>query len=115
MTLVLLYTLRISPWLLPSLAQLIVPVAIYMCAITAMVLTCILARFSRPWIICGAILFLASGSLLAVNKFKTPIPYRDYLVWSTYYAAQFAIATGFLKLWRAAQYVLPSRDRQGAV
>jgi uncharacterized membrane protein YhhN len=96
MTLVLLYTLTISSWLLPSLGQLIVPVAIYMCAITAMVLACILARFSSPWIICGAILFLASDSLLAVNKFKTPIPYRDYLVWSTYYAAQFAIASGFL-------------------
>jgi uncharacterized membrane protein YhhN len=102
MTLVLLYTLTISFWLLPSLGQLIVPVAIYMCAITAMVLTCIVARFSSPWIICGAILFLVSDSLLAVNKFKTPIPYRDYPVWSTYYAAQFAIAIGFLSiLWRA--------------
>ena len=96
MILVLLYTLTISSWLLPSLGSLIVPVAIYMCAITAMVLTAILARFSTHWIVAGTILFLASDSLLAVNKFKTPIFYRDYLVWATYYAAQFAICFGFL-------------------
>jgi hypothetical protein len=33
---------------------------------------------------------------LAVNKFKAPVPYRDVLVWTTYYVGQFAIANGFL-------------------
>jgi uncharacterized membrane protein YhhN len=94
--LVLLYSIAVSAWLLPSLGGLIVPVAIYMCAITAMVVSAILARFQNPWIVVGAILFLISDSLLAVNKFKTPVPYRDFLVWSTYYAGQYAIATGFL-------------------
>ena len=93
--LVLLYSVAISSWLLPSLGDLLVPVAIYMCAITAMVLSAILARFSNPWIAVGAVLFLISDSLLAVNKFKTPIPYRDILVWSTYYAGQYSIAAGF--------------------
>jgi len=94
--LVLLYSVGVSSWLLPSFGSLTIPVAIYMCAITAMVVTAILARFSNPWVACGAILFLISDSLLAINKFKTPVPYRDYLVWSTYYAGQYAIATGFL-------------------
>ena len=44
--LVLLYSVAISSWLLPSLGDLLVPVAVYMCAITAMVLSAILARFS---------------------------------------------------------------------
>ncbi len=95
--LVLLYSIAVSLWLLPSLGDLIVPVAIYMCAITAMVASAIFARFPNPWIVVGAVLFLISDSLLAVNKFKTPVPYRDYLVWSTYYAGQYAIANGFLK------------------
>jgi len=95
--LVLLYSVSVSAWLLPSLGGLIVPVAIYMCAITAMVVSAILARFQNPWIVMGAILFLISDSLLAVNKFKTPVPYRDFLVWSTYYAGQYAIATGYLR------------------
>lgn len=94
--LVLAYSVTISAWLLPSLGALIVPVAIYMCAITAMVLSAILARFSNPWVAVGAILFLISDSLLAVNKFKTPVPFRDVLVWGTYYVGQFCIANGFL-------------------
>jgi uncharacterized membrane protein YhhN len=94
--LVLLYSAAVSWWLLPSLGSLLAPVAIYMCAITAMVLSAILARFPNPWVVVSAILFLISDSLLAVNKFKTPIPYRDYLVWSTYYAGQYGIAIGFL-------------------
>jgi uncharacterized membrane protein YhhN len=94
--LVLLYSIAVSSWLLPSLGNLMVPVAIYMCAITAMVVSAILARFPNPWVAAGAILFLISDSLLAVNKFKTPVPYRDFLVWSTYYAGQYGIAIGFL-------------------
>ena len=94
--LVLLYSIAVSVWLLPSLGGLIVPVTIYMCTITAMVISAILARFENPWVAVGAILFLISDSLLAVNKFKTPVPYRDFLVWSTYYAGQYGIAIGFL-------------------
>jgi uncharacterized membrane protein YhhN len=95
--LVLLYSATVSAWLLPSLGMLVVPVAIYMCAITAMVLSAILARFSNPWVAVGAVLFLISDSLLAVNKFKTPVPFRDVLVWTTYYVGQFCIANGFLR------------------
>jgi uncharacterized membrane protein YhhN len=93
---VLLYSVAVSAWLLPSLGNLIVPVAIYMCAITAMVISAILGRFENPWVAVGAILFLISDSLLAINKFKTPVPYRDFLVWSTYYTGQYGIAIGFL-------------------
>ncbi|MGD0298791.1 MAG: lysoplasmalogenase [Bryobacteraceae bacterium] len=94
--LVLLCSAAVSGWLLPSLGDLIVPVAIYMCAITAMVIAAILGRFENPWVAVGAILFLISDSLLAINKFKTPVPYRDFLVWSTYYTGQYGIAIGFL-------------------
>jgi uncharacterized membrane protein YhhN len=94
--LVLAYCGGISAWLLPSLGSLMAPVAIYMCAITAMVVTAVLAGFSRPGIVWGAMLFLASDSLLAVNKFKTAVPYRAYLVWATYYLGQYSIAIGFL-------------------
>ena len=80
----------------PNVGSLTVPVAVYMCAITAMVVTAILARFSNPWVVCGAILFVVSDSLLAIDKFKTPVPFRDVLVWSTYYLGQFGIASGFL-------------------
>lgn len=90
------YCGSIAAWLLPGLGNLQIPVGIYMCAITVMVVTAILARCAQPSVVWGALLFLASDSLLAVNKFKMPVPYRDYLVWATYYLGQYGIAIGFL-------------------
>jgi uncharacterized membrane protein YhhN len=94
--LALIYSAAVSVWLWSNLGSLTIPVAIYLCAITAMVVTAILARFSNPWVICGAILFVISDSLLAIDKFKTPVPFRDVLVWSTYYLGQYGIASGLL-------------------
>ena len=95
--LVILFVVSVAMWLMPSLGTLAVPVFIYMCAITVMVLSAILARFSNYWVARGAVLFLISDTLLAINKFKQPVPYHDFLIWGTYYAGQYAIATGFLK------------------
>jgi uncharacterized membrane protein YhhN len=61
-----------------------------------MVMTAITARFSKPWVMWGAIFFLISDSILAVNKFKSPVPAAGYLIWTTYYMAQYGIAIGFL-------------------
>ena len=40
----------------------------------------------------GALLFIASDSILALDKFRTPIRQRDLLIMSTYYAALLGIA-----------------------
>lgn len=45
-----------------------------------------------PFAIIGALLFIISDSLLAIDRFIEPLPYRDVLVMITYYAAQFFIA-----------------------
>jgi uncharacterized membrane protein YhhN len=95
--LVLIYSLIFSNWLSPSLGSHAKPVMLYVCAITAMAVTAILADFSKPWVSLGAILFLISDSIIAAHKFKTPIPLREYLVWPTYYMAQYGIAVGFLR------------------
>lgn len=87
----------ISAWLLPGLDGLAIPVVAYMLVITAMVVTSILTQFPSLGIVSGTLLFLASDTLLAINKFKTAVPLRDYLVWATYYLAQYLIATGFLR------------------
>lgn len=94
--LILAYSGILSAWIVPSVGGLAAPVILYICAITTMVSTAILARFEQPWVLVGAILFLISDSLLAIHKFKTPVPLRDYLVWSTYYLGQCGIALGFL-------------------
>jgi uncharacterized membrane protein YhhN len=94
---VLIYSLLFSNWLAPSLGDVAKPVMVYVCAITAMVVTAIFAGFSRPWVWLGAILFLISDSIIAADKFKIDLPFRDYLVWATYYLGQYGIAIGFLR------------------
>lgn len=40
----------------------------------------------------GSVTFVASDSLLAFNKFKSPFPFADILILSTYFSAQWLIA-----------------------
>jgi len=94
---VLIYSILLSQWLAPNLGALTAPVMIYVVVITVMVSTAILAGFSKPWVCIGVILFLISDSILAVNKFKAPVPTAGYSIWATYYLAQFGIAIGFLR------------------
>ena len=86
----------LAVWIVPSTGELAVPVVLYICALTAMVSAAILGRFRQPWVALGAVLFLVSDALLAIHKFKTPVPLRDYLVWTTYYLGQCGIALGYL-------------------
>jgi uncharacterized membrane protein YhhN len=90
------YVFLISVWLVPDTGPLKIPVTIYIFAITAMTIAALGSRFG--WrVAAGALLFLASDSLLAIAKFNGPFPARDYLVWGTYYAAQYLIVTGVLQ------------------
>ncbi|HKW97128.1 MAG TPA: lysoplasmalogenase [Bryobacteraceae bacterium] len=96
---VLVYALLYSWWLAPDLGPLKIPVILYIAAITAMILSA-LASFFGARVAAGALLFLVSDSLLAAAKFKGPFAGRDYLVWLTYFAAQFLIATGVVRALR---------------
>jgi uncharacterized membrane protein YhhN len=95
--LVLLYSLLLAHWLAPSLGGLARSVMFYVCVITVMVVTAIQAGFAKPWIVGGAILFMISDSLIAAQRFKTPLLFSNYLIWATYYSAQYGIAIGFLQ------------------
>lgn len=94
---VLFFSLVLANWFAPSLGTFAKPVMLYTCVITVMVVAAILAGFSTRWIVVGAFLFLVSDSLLAIHKFKTPVPLREYLVWATYYLGQYGISVGFLR------------------
>lgn len=76
-----------------------VPIAIYIAAILAMGISAL--TLANPWVIGGAVMFMASDGLLAAEKFLVPAiaPYRAgirYAVWVLYYAAQLCITLGFL-------------------
>ncbi len=77
-----------------GLGELRVPVLAYMIAIWAMVL----AAWSRDplnlTIAFGAASFMVSDALIAIDRFRQRLPWRDHLVMSTYYLAQGLIVFG---------------------
>ncbi|RWM39557.1 lysoplasmalogenase [Mesorhizobium sp.] len=76
-----------------------VPIAVYVAAILAMGISALTTFY--PWVIAGAVLFMASDGLLAAERFLLAAisPHRiwmRYAVWVLYYAAQLSITLGFL-------------------
>lgn len=88
--------------LFPVLGGMQIPVVIYASIITVMALTA-LFRYGRTssksfWLVfSGAVLFMASDSILAFNKFMKPVNNAGLLIMTTYMAAQFLIVEGILK------------------
>lgn len=87
---------RLLPAVGPALR---LPVAAYVAAIVAMVVTA--ATVPAPVVMLGAVLFLASDAILAIEKFLLAPDSRHRVwagpaVWVLYYLAQLAITLGFL-------------------
>lgn len=80
-----------------------VPVLAYVAVLATMAVLALARHWQRPpadaaqaasarWAAAGAVLFVASDSLLAWDRFAGGLPLASLLVLSTYYAAQYAIA-----------------------
>lgn len=54
-------------------------------------------RTTSRFAIIGAFLFIASDSVLAINRFITDIPYAHILIMATYYGAQLFIALSIVQ------------------
>jgi len=84
-----------------SLGEMIVPVMMYMVVILVMSLVA-LNRFRRVeyhsfvLVFAGALSFMASDSLLAINKFYVSFPLSGFLIMLTYITAQYLIVKGTL-------------------
>ena len=90
------YAVIMAVIMTPSLEKMALPVYVYLTVITIMG---ILAAFREPsnmLVLFGAVCFIISDSILAVNKFLNTLPAADYLVMVTYYLAQFLIVYGYL-------------------
>jgi uncharacterized membrane protein YhhN len=92
-----LFVAIMSFYLLPPTGQLAPAVAMYMGALTGMVMSAVALQLPERWVMAGALLFLLSDTILAVSKFKNPLPGREFLIWPSYYAGQALIAVGFLR------------------
>jgi uncharacterized membrane protein YhhN len=77
-----------------SLGPLLVPVILYALTLAVMAISAQFAELGNPLAAIGALCFVASDSILAISKFRAPLPASGPLIWITYYAAQFLIFLG---------------------
>jgi uncharacterized membrane protein YhhN len=101
--LILLYFFGMINTLGPKLGPLTVPVVVYAIVISTMLYFAL--KGSYQWakipyqsVLIGAVLFIASDSILAFNKFYQPIQNASFLIMITYLAAQYGIVWGILNL-----------------
>jgi alkenylglycerophosphocholine hydrolase len=83
--------------LTPTLKEMAIPVYAYMTALTLVGVFASLRAAKNDFTLYGAIAFIVSDSVLAINKFMMQVIAADYIVMITYYASLFLIVYGFLK------------------
>jgi len=101
--LVLLYLVGFLYFLWEKLGGMKIPVIIYALVISTMLLVAIKGYFtwnskSGKLLLIGAVFFVLSDSILAINKFYVPIYLSSFWIMSTYITAQFLIVKGVLNL-----------------
>ncbi|WP_298894248.1 lysoplasmalogenase [uncultured Psychroserpens sp.] len=99
----LLYAISLFYLLKDGLNDMLIPVIVYMLVILSMSTAAYLrqkkvSRISFILVFIGALLFMMSDSLLALNKFYTPLAYSNISIILTYALAQYCIVIGLLKL-----------------
>lgn len=88
-----------------GLGDMLIPVIVYMIVILSMATSAFLRKgmvnnLSYNLVFTGAIFFMISDSILALNKFYEPLPFSNISIMLTYALAQFLIVIGILKLKR---------------
>lgn len=87
--------------LIPHLGDMMVPVVAYALIITAMCVQAMLrfgktSGYSYWFVLIGAIIFIASDSMIAWSTFHTPFDLSRLLIMSTYIVAQYLLVSGLL-------------------
>jgi len=94
-----------ATWLIASggvAGGLVAPVMVYLSVILAMAMIAASRYKAEPTlenrtVLFGALFFVISDSLLAINKFVLPLPFSGVLVLGTYYSAQECILLGWVR------------------
>lgn len=98
----LLYAVGLFYLIYANLGAMLVPVVLYIVVILSMAVSAFIRKgrvniTSYTLVLLGAIFFLLSDSILALNKFYKPILYPQVTIMLTYGLAQFLITLGILK------------------
>ncbi|WP_233998696.1 lysoplasmalogenase [Microbulbifer pacificus] len=82
---------------LPAAGELALPVGLYILAISAMALSAAAHRSGSSLLFAGALTFMASDALIAINRFVDPVPLAGTWIMLTYYAAQALLVVGLIR------------------
>jgi len=97
----LIYASGLFYFLIDGLGEMLIPVLLYLLVILTMATTAFIRkrsnRDSYKLVFVGAVFFMISDSLLALNKFYEPLPYSNISIILTYAFAQYLIVLGILK------------------
>lgn len=96
-----LYSIVLISIVFSNLEDMMIPVIIYAIAITVMCIAAINRSgrtnfYSFLFVFIGALFFIASDSMIAINRFYTEISSASLLIMSTYIIAQYLITSGLL-------------------
>jgi uncharacterized membrane protein YhhN len=94
---IILYSISLFIFLLPNVKELLIPIISYIILISLMGISSVLGIRNNYLIILGAIIFIVSDSLIAINMFIIPVLNASFLIMLTYYVAQFLIVLGVIK------------------
>lgn len=89
------YLILLLIYLFPHLNEMKIPVVLY--GITIATMLWFSTRTSLKWLIAGAVLFVISDSILAVNLFVHQTTTLSLLVMITYFLAQLALVEGMTR------------------
>ncbi len=77
-----------------------IPVLVYLCVITIMTILSAFTSFRSRLVFWGAVMFMVSDIIIAINKFFYPIPNSTLYNIGIYFVAQFVLAVSFVDTYR---------------
>lgn len=91
------YAVALMSLMNANLDALFWPVLLYMLVILLMSMASWMTSHSNTFLVLGGLSFILSDSLIGLTKFYQPMEYAGTAIMVTYYLAQFALVTGFLR------------------
>lgn len=94
---IVLAALLLARQVLPGAGELALPVVFYIIAIVFMALSAAAHRSGSSLLFAGAVTFMVSDALIAINRFVDPVPMAGTWIMLTYYGAQALLVTGLIR------------------
>ncbi|MBY6191038.1 lysoplasmalogenase [Microbulbifer agarilyticus] len=102
-TALVLAALLLGRQVLPGAGELALPVAFYIVAIVFMALSAAAHRSGSSLLFAGAVTFMVSDALIALDRFVDPVPMAGMWIMLTYYGAQALLVMGLIRTDLAAR------------